>query len=196
MQLTLSNFILGLASLLGLLASVDAGVIEGRLLGVSFRGRIVRGVSMKTKILLNSGLYETHIQKDGTFVLSDVPEGTYMLEVRSPHLSYSKVRVSVTKQDVVATRVSLGDHFSDYQEMLPMPLVLRPKLRPAHYILVLMPKIMANLAAAGVYASLPFVSSVDTDDTHGGRDTRSAPQRLFPAFKGRGHPYGNWSSAD
>ncbi|OAQ25498.1 hypothetical protein K457DRAFT_158158 [Linnemannia elongata AG-77] len=102
----------------------------------------------------------------------DVPVGTYILEVQSPHLVYSRVRVVVTHSEVVAMRVSIGDHFSNVPHVLPMPLTLRPRPRPIHYIppegqkvvgffsnpmilmasfsvmmLFIMPKIMSNLDA-------------------------------------------------
>ncbi|KAK3832889.1 MAG: hypothetical protein JOS17DRAFT_816006 [Linnemannia elongata] len=159
----------GLASLA---ASVDAAVVEGRLLPASFRGRVTRGVSLKTKVLLGGGRFQTLIARDGTFEFLDVPVGTYILEVQSPHLVYSRVRVVVTHSEVVALRVSIGDHFSNVLRVLSMPLTLRPRPRPIHYIppegqkvvgffgnpmilmasfsvmmLLIMPRIMSNLDA-------------------------------------------------
>ncbi|KAF9900489.1 hypothetical protein EC991_007299 [Linnemannia zychae] len=100
----------------------------------------------------------------------DVAAGTYILEVQSPHLVYSRVRIVVTHSEVVAMRVSIGDHFSNHPYVLPMPLTLRPRPRPIHYIppegqkvvgffghpmilmasfslmmLLIMPRIMSNL---------------------------------------------------
>ncbi|KAG0047961.1 ER membrane protein complex subunit 7, partial [Gryganskiella cystojenkinii] len=91
-------------------------------------------VSMKTRVILSGGLYRTHINSDGTFEFSDVPTGTYLLEVQSPQLVYSKVRIVVTSNEVLATRVSVGEHFSGNKKFLPMPLTLRPRPRPIHYI--------------------------------------------------------------
>ncbi|KAI9231130.1 MAG: hypothetical protein BYD32DRAFT_442087 [Podila humilis] len=94
-----------------------------------------------------------------------------MLEVQSPYLVYSRVRVIVHGDDSVqASRVSVGDHWSSQRRPLSMPLILKPRPRPIHYIppegakvvgwfgnpmvllssfsflmLLLMPKIMANL---------------------------------------------------
>ncbi|GJJ78688.1 ER membrane protein complex subunit 7 [Entomortierella parvispora] len=160
------------SSLLGFPSVTDAATIEGRLMAATFRGRITRGVSMKTRVILSDGLFKTHINHDGTFEFTDVPTGTYILKVQSPQLVYSKIRIVVTGNEVLATRVSVGDHFSDRQQYMPLPLILRPRPRPIHYIppegqkvagwfgnpmilmssfsllmLLLMPKIMANLDA-------------------------------------------------
>ncbi|KAG0335132.1 hypothetical protein BG004_000123 [Podila humilis] len=150
---------------------IDAATIEGRLLGVFYKGRVSRGVSLKTRVLLNGGQFKAHIDRDGFFEFPNVPKGVYMLEVHSPHLVYSRVRVSVSAQDVVeASRVSVGDHWSSNPRRLSLPLILKPRPRPIHYIppesakvvgwfshpmilmfsfsfvmLLLMPRIMASL---------------------------------------------------
>ncbi|KAG0060414.1 hypothetical protein BGZ89_012290 [Linnemannia elongata] len=172
MRVTYSSILIAFTGLASLAASVDAAAVEGRLLPASFRGRVTRGISLKTKVLLGGGRYQTQIAKDGTFEFPDVPVGTYILEVQSPHLVYSRVRVVVTHSEVVAMRVSIGDHFSNVPHVLPMPLTLRPRPRPIHYIppegqkvvgffsnpmilmasfsvmmLFIMPKIMSNLDA-------------------------------------------------
>ncbi|KAI8601740.1 hypothetical protein EDD21DRAFT_99439 [Dissophora ornata] len=135
MRLPILTTAVGVASLLCFLACSEAASIEGQVLGVTFRGRVTRGVSTKTKVALSgSGRYQTHVGGDGTFTFPDLPTGTYILEVDSPHLSYSKVRIAVTANEMRATQVSLGDHFSDNQMLLSMPLILRPRTRPTHYI--------------------------------------------------------------
>ncbi|KAF9947409.1 hypothetical protein BGZ72_010583, partial [Mortierella alpina] len=164
----------------------EAAKIEGRILGVTFRGRLMRdtGVPTATRVMLSGGLFQTLVNDDGLFSFPDVPLGAYILEVKSPQLTYSKslpyptkVRVVVTASEVRATRMSVSDHFSSYQQTLPMPLTLRPRPRPMHYIppegakvagwfanpmillssfsflmLLLMPKIMANLDAEALEA--------------------------------------------
>ncbi|KAG0375656.1 hypothetical protein BGX24_008827 [Mortierella sp. AD032] len=172
MRVAYTSILIAFTGLASLAASVDAAVVEGRLLAATFRGRVTRGVSMKTKVLLGGGRYQTPIARDGTFEFPDVAVGTYILEVQSPHLVYSRVRVVVTHSEVVAMRVSIGDHFSNHPHVLPMPLTLRPRPRPIHYIppegqkvvgwfgnpmilmasfslmmLLIMPRIMANLDA-------------------------------------------------
>ncbi|KAF9572000.1 ER membrane protein complex subunit 7 [Mortierella alpina] len=137
----------------------------------------MRGVPTATKVILSGGLFQTLVNDDGLFVFPDVPLGAYVLEVKSPQLTYSKVRVVVTTNEVRATRMSVSDHFSSQQQTLPMPLTLRPRPRPMHYIppegakvagwfanpmillssfsflmLLLMPKIMANLDAEALEA--------------------------------------------
>ncbi|KAK3809976.1 MAG: hypothetical protein J3Q66DRAFT_61846 [Benniella sp.] len=59
---SLSIFIMA-ASLLGM--STEAARIEGRVLGATFRGRVTRDVSMKTRILLSNGQHQTLIHRDG-----------------------------------------------------------------------------------------------------------------------------------
>ncbi|KAF9577970.1 hypothetical protein BGW38_006501, partial [Lunasporangiospora selenospora] len=55
---------------------------------------------------------------------AEVPEGTYLLEVR----------LIVTMNDIIAYKVSLGDHFLGQLQMMPLPLVLAPRPRPIHYV--------------------------------------------------------------
>ncbi|KAG0331613.1 hypothetical protein BG000_010745 [Podila horticola] len=116
-------------------------------------------------------MYETQIDRQGAFAFPDIPTGVYMLGVQSPHLVYSRVRITVSSDDSVhASSVSVGDQWSNHRRPLPMPLILKPRPRPIHYIppesakvvgwfgnpmilmssfsvlmLLLMPKIMANL---------------------------------------------------
>ncbi|KAF9324248.1 hypothetical protein BG006_000725 [Podila minutissima] len=157
--------------LLSIAALSEAAVIEGRLLGVYYKDRLARGVSLKTRVLLNRGLYKTQIDTEGAFAFLDIPTGVYLLEVQSPDLAYSRVRITVSPDESVhASRVSVGDHWSDQHRSLPMPLTLKPRPRPIHYIppesakvvgwfgnpmillssfsvlmLLLMPRIVANL---------------------------------------------------
>ncbi|KAG0266009.1 hypothetical protein BGZ95_003161, partial [Linnemannia exigua] len=83
MRVTYTPILIAFTGLASLAASVDAAVVEGRLLAATFRGRVTRGVSMKTKILLGGGRYQTQIARDGTFEFPDVAVGTYILEVQS-----------------------------------------------------------------------------------------------------------------
>lgn len=58
-----------------------------------------------------------------------------MLGVQSPHLVYSRVRITVSSDDSVhASSVSVGDQWSNHRRPLPMPLILKPRPRPIHYI--------------------------------------------------------------
>ncbi|KAG0290340.1 hypothetical protein BGZ96_006165 [Linnemannia gamsii] len=209
MKAAYSSILIALTGLASLAASVDAAVVEGRLLAATFRGRVTRGVSMKTKVLLGGGRYQTQIAKDGTFEFPDVPVGTYILEVQSPHLVYSRVRVVVTQSEVVAMRVSIGDHFSNVLHVLPMPLTLRPRPRPIHYIppegqkvvgffgnpmvlmasfsfmmLLIMPKIMSNLAYNGNNHVGFATTSSTTGDANSSVGIHHGVNQTYPATLG------------
>ncbi|KAF9126410.1 hypothetical protein BGW39_006626 [Mortierella sp. 14UC] len=90
MRVAYSSILIAFTGLASLAASADAAVVEGRLLAATFRGRVTRGVSMKTKVVLGGGRYQTQVARDGTFEFPDVAAGTYILEVQSPHLVYSR----------------------------------------------------------------------------------------------------------
>ncbi|KAF9919316.1 hypothetical protein BX616_008334 [Lobosporangium transversale] len=119
-----------------LLPWIDAAVIEGRLLGATFRGQVVQGVSMKTTVLLNRGLYQTHIQRDGTFAFPDVPTGAYILEVHSPNLSFPKSPEGAKFAGWFANPLTLMASFS-------------------LLMLLVMPRIMANLDEDALHALRP-----------------------------------------
>ncbi|KAI7822962.1 hypothetical protein BC939DRAFT_452353 [Gamsiella multidivaricata] len=194
MRLPLLSATLGTGILLSLAAFTEAIKVKGQVFGVKFRGRVMRGVSTKTRVLLSGGSLEAQVHEDGSFVFPDVPIGTYFLKVHSPHLTYPKARLAVTASGVRATRFSLSNHFASPQQELPYPLVLRPHPRPGHYIaleaakvagwfvnpmllmssfsllmLLLMPRIIANLDEEALHA---LRSSYD-----------SAPDTSLPAVQ-------------
>ncbi|KAF8947466.1 hypothetical protein BGZ47_009092 [Haplosporangium gracile] len=147
MKVAYSSIFIALTGLVSLIASVDAAVVGGRLLAATFRGRVTRGVSLKTKVLLGGGRYQTQIARDGTFEFPDVPVGTYILEVQSPHLVYSRPPEG---QKVVG-------FFSN-------PMILMASF--SIIMLLIMPRIMANLDADALdalrssydFSSLPALS--------------------------------------
>lgn len=76
-----------------------------------------------------------------------------MLEVQSPHLVYSRVRVIVhPDESVQALHVSVGGHWSSQRRPLPMPLTLKPQPRPFHYIVTAN---MHRVLCVYVYARVP-----------------------------------------
>ncbi|KAF9575462.1 hypothetical protein EC968_003067 [Mortierella alpina] len=110
------------------------------------------------------------ISKDGRFSFSNVPEGSYLLEVQSPQYMYPSVKVVVTEKDTRAHLVTLGADWSNNDHILPLPLSLTPRGPTSYFIpregfkvshlfanpmmlmmgfsvlmLFLMPKLMANM---------------------------------------------------
>ena len=51
-----------------------------------------------------SGRFVGYLRKDGSFVISSVPSGTYVVEVHTPNYVFEPVRVDVTKNGKIRAR--------------------------------------------------------------------------------------------
>ncbi|GHJ85203.1 hypothetical protein NliqN6_1605 [Naganishia liquefaciens] len=71
------------------------------------------GLSPNTAVELNNGEYRTLIRKDGSFVIPDVTEGTYVLRVLSKTHFFDQIYLTVTPSSI---------HLKPYHpSMLPVP---------------------------------------------------------------------------
>lgn len=52
----------------------------------------------RTKILVNGGLYRGFLKEDGTFAISNIPSGSYILEAVNPNYMYEPVRVEINSK--------------------------------------------------------------------------------------------------
>jgi len=107
--------------------------IEGKIVapdGVSFG----KNWQQETKILANYGEYIGFVSSDGSFVISNVPSGSYIIEVANKNFIFEPVRVDVnSKGKVRARKLQLLQPSAVTQ--LPYPLRFRPK-EPARYFQV------------------------------------------------------------
>ncbi|KAF9160391.1 ER membrane protein complex subunit 7 [Actinomortierella ambigua] len=73
------------------------------------------------------------INKDGKFFF-DVPDGAYLLEVRSPQYIYPSVRVVVSDKGSTANLVAYGSDWSNTENRLPTPLILSPRVEAGYFV--------------------------------------------------------------
>ncbi|CAD7014678.1 ER membrane protein complex subunit 7 homolog [Ceratitis capitata] len=52
-------------------------------------------VQSETSLSINSGEYKGFLRDDGTFIISNVPSGSYVLEVHNPDYYYEPIRVEI-----------------------------------------------------------------------------------------------------
>ncbi|OAQ33095.1 hypothetical protein K457DRAFT_107346 [Linnemannia elongata AG-77] len=153
------------------LSSVSAADLSGYLVGFGENAH-PRELSPQTRVLLSGGQYSSMINKDGKFIFTNVPEGTYLLEVQSPQYNYPTVKVTLAGKETKANLVSLGFDWSNNDNPLQFPLTLVPRAPTTFFIpregfkisslfanpmmlmmgasvlmLFVMPKLMANMDA-------------------------------------------------
>ncbi|KAF9141460.1 ER membrane protein complex subunit 7 [Mortierella sp. GBA39] len=115
------------------LSSVSAADLNGFLVGF---GENVhpRELSPQTRVLLSGGQYSSMITKDGKFIFTNVPEGTYLLEVQSPQYTYPTIKVTLAGKETKANLVSLGFDWSNNDNPLQLPLTLVPRAPTTFFI--------------------------------------------------------------
>ncbi|KAF9298950.1 hypothetical protein BKA57DRAFT_461350 [Linnemannia elongata] len=153
------------------LSSVSAADLSGYLVGFGENAH-PRELSPQTRVLLSGGQYSSMINKDGKFIFTNVPEGTYLLEVQSPQYNYPTVKVTLAGKETKANLVSFGFDWSNNDNPLQFPLTLVPRAPTTFFIpregfkisslfanpmmlmmgasvlmLFVMPKLMANMDA-------------------------------------------------
>lgn len=57
-----------------------------------------------TRVIVNYGEYLAFLQRDGTFSVSNLPAGSYLVEVTNPDLFYEPVRVDITSKGKIRAR--------------------------------------------------------------------------------------------
>jgi len=80
----------------------------------------------QTRILVNGGEYKGFLTEEGTFAVSNIPSGSYVVEVANPDFMYEPVRVDInTKGKMRARKVNFIQTAAVVQ--VPMPLKLHPR---------------------------------------------------------------------
>jgi len=113
-------------------ASTDLFVIEGKVF--PWDNAASTGWQLMTHVMANGGEHYGFLREDGTFIISNVPSGSYMVEVVNPNYVYEPVRVEInSKGKFRARKVNLIQTSQVIQ--VPYPLKMRP-LAPFRYFQV------------------------------------------------------------
>lgn len=103
--------------------SMDLYVIEGKVF--PWENAASSGWQLMTHVMVNGGEHYGFLREDGTFVISNVPSGSYIVEVVNPNYLYEPVRVEInSKGKFRARKVNLIQTSQIIQ--VPYPLKMRP----------------------------------------------------------------------
>ncbi|RIA98685.1 hypothetical protein C1645_748935 [Glomus cerebriforme] len=105
--------------------------IEGRLVTL----KDLPQLEPTTKIILDGGKYSALIRKNGKFVIDDVPQGSYLLEISSKKFIYPKIRVDVDSEGIKPFVTITGSEWSNTGPSLQYPLEL-PARSTSEYFMV------------------------------------------------------------
>ncbi|XP_012527225.1 ER membrane protein complex subunit 7 [Monomorium pharaonis] len=112
--------------------STDLFVIEGKVF--PWDNAASTGWQLMTHVMANGGEHYGFLREDGTFIITNVPSGSYMVEVVNPNYVYEPVRVEInSKGKFRARKVNLIQTSQVIQ--VPYPLKMRP-LAPFRYFQV------------------------------------------------------------
>ncbi|XP_046423782.1 ER membrane protein complex subunit 7 homolog isoform X1 [Neodiprion pinetum] len=103
--------------------STDRYVIEGKVFPPE--NAILTGWQLMTHVMANGGEHLGYLREDGSFTISNVPSGSYIIEVVNPNYAYEPVRVEInSKGKFRARKVNLIQTSQVIQ--VPYPLKMRP----------------------------------------------------------------------
>ncbi|XP_076664097.1 ER membrane protein complex subunit 7 [Andrena cerasifolii] len=112
--------------------STDLYVIEGKVF--PWENGASNGWQLITHVMANGGEHYGFLREDGTFIISNVPSGSYVIEIVNPNCVYEPVRVEInSKGKFRARKVNLIQTSQVIQ--VPYPLKMRP-LTPFRYFQV------------------------------------------------------------
>ncbi|XP_044739012.1 ER membrane protein complex subunit 7 [Chrysoperla carnea] len=87
---------------------------------------------VNTKLMVNGGEYLGFIKEDGTFVIHNVPGGSYILEVVNPDYGYEPVRVEINSKGKYRARKVNYIQTSQVIQV-PYPLKMKPMGRMRYF---------------------------------------------------------------
>ncbi|XP_014204652.1 ER membrane protein complex subunit 7 [Copidosoma floridanum] len=103
--------------------SSDLYVIEGKVF--PWENAANSGWQLMTRVMANGGEHYGFLREDGTFVISNVPSGSYVIEVVNSVYAYEPVRVEInSKGKFRARKVNLIQTSQVIQ--VPYPLKMKP----------------------------------------------------------------------
>jgi len=98
--------------------------IEGKVYPPEMIGFSPEKWQIMTSVSLNGGDYLGFLKEDGTFVVSGVPSGSYVLEVTHPDYFYEPIRVEINPKGKFRARKV---NFVQPSQVIQMPYPLRMK---------------------------------------------------------------------
>ncbi|XP_012279875.1 ER membrane protein complex subunit 7 [Orussus abietinus] len=103
--------------------STDRYIIEGKVF--PWENGASPGWQVMTHVMANGGERYGFLKEDGTFVISNVPSGSYIIEIVNPNYAYEPVRVEInSKGKFRARKLNLVQTSQVVQ--VPYPLKMRP----------------------------------------------------------------------
>lgn len=108
----------------------DSYEIEGKVFPPENLGSDVNWQA-ETTVVTKGGYHVGFVREDGSFVISNIPSGSYVIEVINPNYSYEPVRVEINSKGKFRARKVNYIQTSQVIQV-PYPLKMKP-LGPAHY---------------------------------------------------------------
>jgi len=100
--------------------------IEGKVIPYSDMSSSVNYFLTNTKIIVNYGEYLAFLKRDGSFEVTNLSAGSYLIEVRNADYFYEPIRVDINSKGKIRARKANYIQSSAVQQ-LPYPLKLKPK---------------------------------------------------------------------
>ena len=105
--------------------------IEGK---VAIEGAKIEDWGHHTRILVNGGEYAGFVRSDGTFVVSNIPSGSHIVEVYSPNYVFESARVEISSKSKGKMRARKVDNVQPSKvEAIPYPLRFKAKDRAGYF---------------------------------------------------------------
>jgi hypothetical protein len=109
----------------------DLYKIEGK---VAIQGAKIEDWGHHTRILVNGGEYAGFVRSDGTFVVSNVPSGSHIVEVCSPNYIFEPARVEISSKSKGKMRARKVDNIQPSKvDAIPYPLRFKAKDRAGYF---------------------------------------------------------------
>eukprot|EP01103_Thecamoeba_quadrilineata_P012325 TRINITY_DN314_c1_g1_i1.p1 TRINITY_DN314_c1_g1~~TRINITY_DN314_c1_g1_i1.p1 ORF type:complete len:198 (-),score=24.78 TRINITY_DN314_c1_g1_i1:195-788(-) len=149
----------------------------------------------KTRVLATGvrGQYTAFLRADGSFVIHDVPPGSYLIQVLSTEYNFPQVRVDVSSRPDVKTKAQL---FNIQNTNTPYPLSLEPESvatffqrRESFNIFSLLgnPMLIMVLFTVGIMFVLPKLKDLTDEVEQESRQAQVAPNSQ-PSLTGGAAP--------
>lgn len=107
----------------------DRFKIEGKVTLTDARNSDWLGV---TRVLVDGGDYIGYLRSDGSFVVNELPSGSYVVEISNPNYIFESARVDISRKGMVRARRVNYLQFSDKTSM-SYPLDLKDRQKAKYF---------------------------------------------------------------